>query len=497
MPNIHDARSTYAASLAFVPGRDELPLLLNARGLFGCGVEVGVKQGEFSAHLLQHWAGRHLISVDPWLSDAAEAYVDIANVPQDQQEQFHRETVARLAPFGERSTIWRATSVDAAAVIPRHSLDFVYLDARHDYASVLEDIAAWADKVRPGGILAGHDYIDGHFSAGVFGVRSAVDAYFAELGLPVYATLLDEPWLTWMVEMPRPAWAGMDAVAGGADGAAAIQPPPARSEFGTVRLTVPAIDGEREFALRLDRSQMSQRIMLESFEAGHMYEEETARLLAETLRTGDTFVDVGAHVGYFSMLAASIVGAEGRVVAFEPEAGNFARLREHVGLNAFGHVHTVPAAVAGEEGTAEFWVNADNDGGHALWDVGQHDFNARSRQQPQRRAVPVTTLDGQLGELDGRRVRVIKVDAEGCEELVLRGGERVLRRDRPDVICEINEFGLQRMGSGEERLRAYLRGLGYETYALPPEGAPVRLADDQRVVSDTVHNLLFRHPAAA
>jgi FkbM family methyltransferase len=493
MPNIHDARATYAASLAFVPGRDELPLLLNARGLFGCGVEVGVKQGEYSAHLLQHWVGRHLISVDPWMTDAAEAYVDIANVPQDEQERFHQETVARLAPFGDRSSIWRTTSIEASARIPRHSLDFVYLDARHDYASVLEDLAAWVDKVRPGGILAGHDYLDGHFPAGVFGVRSAVDEHFARLGLAVHATLLDEPWLTWMVEVPRPVWSGVEAT----EIAAPVAPPAVPASSGTVRLTVPTRDGAREFALRLDRGQMSQRLMLESFEAGCMYEEETARLLAETLAPGDTFVDVGAHVGFFSMLAATLVGDGGRVVAFEPEAGNLERLREHVALNEFRQVETVPAAVAGAEGTTELWVNADNDGGHALWDVGEHDFNATSRARPQRRTVPVTTLDATLGGGNGRRVRAMKVDAEGCEELVLRGGEALLRRDRPDVICEINEFCLQRMGSGEQRLRAYLRELGYEAYALPPQGAPVRLADDQRVVSDAVFNLLFRHPVAA
>ena len=205
MPNIIDIRDSYRATLAFLPTRVELPILLNERRLFGCGVEIGVQQGEFSETILRYWRGMHLISVDPWREDAPERYVDIANVRQSAHDQFHEATTQRLAPYGVRSTIWRMTSLEAAPRIPRHSLDFVYIDARHDYAAVLEDLEAWYDKVRPGGIVAGHDYVDGSFPAGEFGVKSAVDEFFAARQLPVYSTLLDQPWLSWLAEVPPPS----------------------------------------------------------------------------------------------------------------------------------------------------------------------------------------------------------------------------------------------------------------------------------------------------
>jgi hypothetical protein len=198
MPSIEDARDTYANSLAWLASRDEFPHLLNERRLFGCGVEIGVQKGEFSEAMLGSWRGRHLISVDPWMTDEADQYIDIANVPQTQHNAFFEETKARLLRFGTRSSIWRLTSLDAAAKIPDFSLDFVYIDARHDYASVMEDLAAWQNKVRPGGILAGHDYIDGHFEAGIFGVKTAVDEFFGTQGVRVYPTLMDPPWLTWL-----------------------------------------------------------------------------------------------------------------------------------------------------------------------------------------------------------------------------------------------------------------------------------------------------------
>ncbi|MGQ0647852.1 MAG: class I SAM-dependent methyltransferase [Gemmatimonadaceae bacterium] len=206
MPNILDIRDSYHSTLAFVPTRTEFPVLLNGRGLIGCGAEIGVQQGDYSATILRYWRGMHLISIDPWHEDRPENYVDIANVSQAQHNAFFETTRMKLAPFGDRSTIWRMTSLEGAARIPASSLDFVYIDARHDYASVLEDLAAWFPKVRPRGIVAGHDYIDGHFAAGEFGVKRAVDEFCGARELRVYATLLDAPWLTWFVEVPPPAW---------------------------------------------------------------------------------------------------------------------------------------------------------------------------------------------------------------------------------------------------------------------------------------------------
>src|SRR4051794_7162434 len=130
-------RPTYGRTAARVPVRAELPHLLNARGLAGRGAEIGVMKGNFSATLLRDWHGRELLSIDPWLE-----------VPENEG---HARAV--LAQFGARSRILVMTSEAAAAQVPDASLDFAYVDARHDYASVKADLAAWYPKIRPGGIL--------------------------------------------------------------------------------------------------------------------------------------------------------------------------------------------------------------------------------------------------------------------------------------------------------------------------------------------------------
>ncbi len=199
-------RFTYKRTIHRVPSRDELPALLNARGLLGRGAEIGVKQGRYSDELLRNWRGSELVSIDPWLSADPEDYVDRSNVSQDRFNEFYEETRERLADYGSRSTIWRMTSVEAATKVPDHSFDFVYIDARHDYESVKEDLEAWCSKVRPGGILAGHDYVDGDLPEGEFYVKSAVDEYFGARKIPVHGTegpSAVESFPTWIVEVPE------------------------------------------------------------------------------------------------------------------------------------------------------------------------------------------------------------------------------------------------------------------------------------------------------
>ncbi len=197
------ARATYLTPRPLLFTREELPELLNRRGLVGTGVELGVREGAFSELLLDRWRGARLVSVDPW-SAAGDEYVDVANVEQARHDELHAETRARLARFGARSEIWRTTSTAAAPRIPDGSLDLVYVDARHDEASVREDLEHWFGKLRPGGVMAGHDYVDGDLPEGVFGVRSAVDGFFGARGLRVHHTLGDPPWVSWLVLVPGP-----------------------------------------------------------------------------------------------------------------------------------------------------------------------------------------------------------------------------------------------------------------------------------------------------
>ncbi len=151
--------------------------MLNARALTGVGAEVGVHKGSYSEFLLTHWNGKKLFSIDPWMESSRELSADGTPVTQIAHDDVLSVATKRLKPFGARCEMMRRTSRDAAGSFANGELDFVYIDALHHYEDVSDDIELWFPKVRKGGILAGHDYLDGWAPNYVYGVKSAVDEF--------------------------------------------------------------------------------------------------------------------------------------------------------------------------------------------------------------------------------------------------------------------------------------------------------------------------------
>lgn len=153
----------------------------------GAGVELGVQAGAFAEILLDTWPNCSMLHlVDPWKQQSA--YVDVANVDDRAQERLMAETGTRLARFKGRFRMVRALSYEAVEGFEDGSLDFVYVDAVHDYEGCLRDLCDWWPKLRAGGVLAGHDFLDGALPEGLFGVRSAVDRFATAVNRQVFVT---------------------------------------------------------------------------------------------------------------------------------------------------------------------------------------------------------------------------------------------------------------------------------------------------------------------
>lgn len=131
-------------------GRDNLPGLLKELG-YKTGVEIGVLSGDYSEKLCQANPELKLYGVDPY-----EAYSQHRN--QQQLDEFYQQAKIKLAVFKNYHFV-RQPSIEAAKHFADDSLDFVYIDGAHDLLSVLADLNAWSPKVKPGGIISGHDYI--------------------------------------------------------------------------------------------------------------------------------------------------------------------------------------------------------------------------------------------------------------------------------------------------------------------------------------------------
>lgn len=181
----------------------------------GFGVEVGTFKGEFSKQILDIWNGT-LYMVDVWRGLDVD-YEDSSNHSYF-NENTYDQTIKNISGFEDRAIMIRSTSESASHIFKDCSLDFVYIDANHAYDFVKNDIKFWFPKVKNGGYLLGHDYInidwyrDPNFAPngkdkyiwsenyyhGVFGVNPAVDEFCREMGYEL--TLTSEWFGTWMIK---------------------------------------------------------------------------------------------------------------------------------------------------------------------------------------------------------------------------------------------------------------------------------------------------------
>jgi len=132
-------------------GRDNLPHLLGELGL-NVGAEIGVMGGEYSEILITGNPDMKLYCVDPW--QAHPQYQE--ETRQEVFDMYYQEAKTRLAPYNCR--LIRDFSLEAVRQFADRSLDFVYIDGNHTLQNVINDLVTWSKKVKPGGIISGHDY---------------------------------------------------------------------------------------------------------------------------------------------------------------------------------------------------------------------------------------------------------------------------------------------------------------------------------------------------
>ena len=193
------------------------------------------------------------------------------------------------------------------------------------------------------------------------------------------------------------------------------------------------------------------------------WEEPETRFMRDTLRPGQVVVDVGANIGWFSLVASECVGPTGRVHAFEPQARVFRYLARTVAENdLLGRVLPYEMALSDRWGTADLAWNPDSANmGHA-W-LGQ-DAPAGGSLGSVRTGV----LDDLMG---GAPVHFLKIDAEGAEALVLSGAREILKTQRPVVMLEILPKFLERVsGAAPQAILDLFAQAGYRGREIGPAG---------------------------
>lgn len=190
-------------------------------------------------------------------------------------------------------------------------------------------------------------------------------------------------------------------------------------------------------------------------------EQFKTELIEKALRKGDTFLDIGANLGYYTLIVAKIVGDGGKVFAFEPEPNNFALLKRNAEMNGLKNVVLVQKAVSNKSGKTKLFLSEERNifGGHSLYNNSW--LNAKDFV-----TVDTITLDEFFKDYDSD-IEVIKMDIEGAEGLALQGMQNLLRKNKNvKIFTEFSPIGLEASPIGPKEYLNMLLNFGFKIYEI-------------------------------
>lgn len=223
-----------------------------------------------------------------------------------------------------------------------------------------------------------------------------------------------------------------------------------------------------DIKINLDVTKKTQRILY----LQKVYEPYVLNYLLKNLKKGDMFMDIGANVGIYTLIAAKLVGKNGFVISFEPEKTNYASLKNNIQENNFSNVSCINKAVSSQNGTMTLNINPLNEGGASLNKLNQyHDDDEVFTKEEIEQKFPETILEQKTEvvsvdsflKTNNKIPSIIKIDIEGAELGALEGSTELLEKNyAPDIIIEV--------GVGGENIIDFLEGRNYSLYTLDKNG---------------------------
>lgn len=217
------------------------------------------------------------------------------------------------------------------------------------------------------------------------------------------------------------------------------------------------------------------------------YEPIETNFIKSTLKEGMTFVDIGANIGWFSLIAAKLVGSSGKVYAYEPRSSIFERLSKSIELNNFHWVEANNYALGDSEKQLQIGWGKENKNLGGTWLITSEDVKSELKHHDFEK-INVQRLDNVLQDC---KVDLVKIDIEGAEYLAIKGAEEMLLQSKPIILSEISPTLLPKISRvTTQQYISYMEGLSYECYALTENGTGSRIFPDD-IKSDEVINVVF------
>jgi FkbM family methyltransferase len=206
-------------------------------------------------------------------------------------------------------------------------------------------------------------------------------------------------------------------------------------------------------------------------------------LIKKRLPEGGVFLDIGANVGSYTLVAANQVGISGRVIAFEPVSACFNRLTENINLNGLTNVVAEQQALTNENKVIDLHIADQKNLG--MSSIFHHDTESGQTEQ-----VSAVRLDDYLKQHQPDRIDMIKMDIEGAELFALQGMKDTLIKHKPELFIELKEEAVQHADYSLEDIIQFLQELGYKQFGLDEKG---ELISDLNLFRKDYYNFLFVH----
>jgi FkbM family methyltransferase len=207
-----------------------------------------------------------------------------------------------------------------------------------------------------------------------------------------------------------------------------------------------------------------------------------------------TFVDVGAHLGLYSLFAAKLTGPEGNVLALEPSSREFQKLQSNVAINGLRNVRPLRIAASNHNSEAELHVAVDPDSGKNTLGAFGYETQLRCSE-----VVRTERLDDIVEKEGLSRLDVLKMDIEGAELLALEGAVQTLDRFRPTLLLELSDRTLSGQGCSSSQVWEFLTQRGFRIFrfdvntGLPIPGHQEAYFDGENIIAIHENSRLKPH----
>jgi FkbM family methyltransferase len=215
------------------------------------------------------------------------------------------------------------------------------------------------------------------------------------------------------------------------------------------------------------------KVDLEEWIQQHIYflgawDEPGSKFLKNYLKAGDIFMDIGANIGCYTMIASKIVGSEGEIHAFEPVSKVFDKLLFNIQLNNLSNISTNRKAVYETSGTLEFFVSSrENEGMSSIF---RHDTESGEIEK-----VKAISIDEYVEKMNIQRIDMMKIDIEGAEIFALKGMKNTIKRFKPIIIMELSEDVLRNIPVESKDVLDIMRSMNYVIGGIDNQGKLINL----------------------